>query len=428
MAGPSLSSIHGVHQSNLPLEVMERVLSLLPLPVLCRMRTVCKEWNHIICSSSFHDSYEQTWEERGHGACFLTKFHSNPYTKIDRSVRGTTCFLDLDERRWYLIKGSVDQGFDTRDVAMGDGLVAEICCPIVDDEGYNIRAPTVCCIQMSDPILKMRWRLDPCPNESKLPSLVVVAAHRGSRVFRIFAFDNSGYPFPGFHRCLWIYESSTNKWRCARKGSDNNYARAARSAVVFQQGLYAIFRRSRPMGPLLALYDVEKDTWSMVLENLPASGCVQLVVSSSKLFMMILRSARSSSSSSAMMLEMVEIQVSEKTSRIVFQIPASTLSHIFGEVLSQCYTFAKYITCLALRLNSDSSCSSVVLFSKSSGKVIIYNVVSATADILPEHPLGETKPGYHQYWATHQNLYVRDILQKDAQSNPPVYVPKEQLI
>ncbi|KAG0587167.1 hypothetical protein KC19_2G145100 [Ceratodon purpureus] len=359
MAGPSLSSIHGVQQSNLPLDVMECVLSLLPLPVLCRMRTVCKEWNHIICSSSFHDSYEQTWKERGHGVCFLTKFNSlNPFhTKIDRSVRGTTCFLDLDERRWYLIKGSVDQGFDTRDMAMDDGLVAEICCPVPPKEGYNIGARIIWCIQMSDPILKMRWRLDPCPNENRLPYLVVVAADRGSRVFRIFVYDNSGF---GKTR-LWIYESSTNKWRCAsqppRKGYDSNYAS---SAVVFQQGLYAIFTETDSLERFLVLYDFEKDTWSMVLENLPAAQLVELVVSSGKLFMMFGRSA--SSTSSAMMLEMVEIQVSEKTSRIVFQIPASTLSHIFGAVLSHYNIFA--ITCLTLRLNSDSSCSSVVLFSR----------------------------------------------------------------
>ncbi|KAG0625947.1 hypothetical protein M758_2G090600 [Ceratodon purpureus] len=427
MAGPSLSSIHGVQQSNLPLEVMERVLSLLPLPVLCRMRTVCKEWNHIICSSSVHDCYEQTLEERGHGVCFLTNFHSIPYTRIARSVRGTTCFLDLDERRWYLIKGSVDQGLDTRDVAMGDGLVAEICCPVSPKEGYNIGARTICCIQMSDPILKMRWRLDPCPNEKNVHSLVVVAADRGSRVFRIFVFDNSGYGETGFHQCLWIYESSTNKWRCAsqppRKGSGKNLAR---SPVVFQQGLYAIFTATDSLERFLALYDIEKDTWSMVLENLPEVRRVELVVSSGKLFMMFWGFPSSSSSSSATKIEMVEIQVSEKTSRIVFQIPASTLAHCCGERIT-IYEFFD-ITCLALRLNSDSSCSSVVLFSKSSGKVIIYNVVSATADILPEQPLREKKFVPHQYWATHQNLCVRDILQKGAQSHPPVYVPKEQLL
>ncbi|KAG0623521.1 hypothetical protein M758_3G180300 [Ceratodon purpureus] len=434
MAGPSLSLIHGVQQSNLPLEVMERVLSLLPLPVLCRMRTVCKEWNHIICSSSFHDCYEQTLEERGHGVCFLTRFVSPyPNKKIDRSVRGTTCFLDLEERRWYLIKGSVDQGFETKGVAMSDGLVAEICCPVPPEEGYNHGARTVCCIQMSDPILKMRWRLDPCPNESKLPYLVVVAADRGSRVFRVFAFDNPGYREIGFHRCLWIYESSTNKWRWAsqppRLGSHKIYPK---SAVVFQQGLYAIFTAKSSMWRFLMLYDIEKDTWSMVLEDLPAAICEELVVSSGKLFMLFWRSASFCSSSNAMVemverwLEMVEIQVSEKTLRSVFQIPASTLSHSCGGQISY-YEWSEF-TCLALRLNSDSSCSSVVLFSKSSGKVIIYNVVSATVDILPEHPLGKSDALYHEYWASHQNLYVRDILQKDAQSHPPVYMPKEQLI
>ncbi|KAG0504802.1 hypothetical protein M758_N017200 [Ceratodon purpureus] len=418
MAGTSSRSIHGVRQSILPSEVMERVLAFLPLPVLCRMRTVCKGWNHIICSSRFHDSYEQTWVGRGLGVCFSTKFHSDPHTRIDRSVRGMTCFLDLDERRWYLIKGSVDQGFDTRDVAMGDGLVAEFCCP-VEDEGSNHGGPSVCCIQVSDPILKMRWMLVPCPNEDKVRSIVVVAADRGSRVFRIFLFDNSGFGKTGFHPCLWMYVSSTNKWRCAsqppRGGSDNNFAR---SVVVFQQGLYAIFTVFGSLGHFLASYDIEKDTWSTVFENLPAADLVELVVSGGKLFVMLWRSA--SSTSGAMMLEMVEIQVLEKTSRIVLRIPASTLSHLFGERIRK---RGLAITCLALRLNFNGSCSSVVLFSNSSGKVMIYNVVSATADILPEHPLRETNPRYgHHYRATHQDLCVRDILQKDAQPRAPVCV------
>ncbi|KAG0576059.1 hypothetical protein KC19_5G052000 [Ceratodon purpureus] len=418
MAGPSLRTLHGVQESNLPSELMEHVLSYLSLPVLCRMRTVCKLWNHIICNSSFHDS----WEKRDHGVCFLTRFESsNGYTKIDRSMRGTTCFLDLEERRWYLIKGSVDQRFDTRNVAMGDGLVAEFCSPVRDEDSNYYGAPTVCCIQISDPIVKMRWMLDRCPIEVKFSPSAVVAADRGSCIFRLFLFDNSGFAKTRVHQCLWIYESSTNKWRCAsqppRKGSYNNFAR---SAVVYQQGLYIIFTPNEPLGRFLALYDIEKDTWSMVLENLPEAQLAELVVSRGKLFIMFWRSA--STSSRTMMLEMVEIQVLEKTSRIVFQIPASTLSqHFYGEQISK-YNFP--ITCLALRLNSNSLCGSLVLFSNLSGKVIIYNVASATADILPEHPLGDTKLVGRSYWAKYMNLCSRDILRKDAQSHPPVYVPK----
>ncbi|KAG0590504.1 hypothetical protein KC19_1G104400 [Ceratodon purpureus] len=235
MAEPSLSDPWTIH--GLPSELMGLVLSFLPLPALCRMRTVCKNWNHIICSSSFHDSYE---ERDHHGVCFLKT--------IDRSVmRGTTCFLDFNKKRWYLIKGqAIDYEFVIKKVVMGDGLVAEFCAKARD-------SPTVC-IQMSDAILKKRWRIDPCPCEDpnlsstyykvNRTSLVVMGAdHGSSRMFRIFLFDNSGFGEDSFHQCLWIYESSTNNWRSGspppRKGSYNNYARSA--VILFYFYFYFYF-------------------------------------------------------------------------------------------------------------------------------------------------------------------------------------------
>lgn len=76
----------GALWSKLPREVMECVLSFLPLPALCRLRTVCKGWNDILCGPSFHNLYEN----RCHEVIFLTSFPR---------LQGTTCFLDLAERR-----------------------------------------------------------------------------------------------------------------------------------------------------------------------------------------------------------------------------------------------------------------------------------------------------------------------------------------
>lgn len=39
--------------SRLPLEIVERTLLFLPVPVLCRFRTVCKSWNSLICKPAF---------------------------------------------------------------------------------------------------------------------------------------------------------------------------------------------------------------------------------------------------------------------------------------------------------------------------------------------------------------------------------------
>jgi hypothetical protein len=39
--------------SGLPVDMVERVLSFLPVPELCRYRSVCKKWNTLICDSKF---------------------------------------------------------------------------------------------------------------------------------------------------------------------------------------------------------------------------------------------------------------------------------------------------------------------------------------------------------------------------------------
>jgi hypothetical protein len=65
-------------------------------------------------------------------------------------------------------------------------------------------------------------------------------------------------------------------------------------------------------------------------------------------------------------------------------------------------------------VSSDGSCRAVALVSGSSGRVVVYDVVSGSADILPAHPLGEVKwqPSYRYiwYWATNTNLRWRDFL------------------
>jgi hypothetical protein len=72
---------------------VECALSFLPLPTLCRLRTVCKGWNDLLCGPSFHDLYDN----RCHEVIFLIHFkhRDDGYTILHPRVQGTTCFLDL---------------------------------------------------------------------------------------------------------------------------------------------------------------------------------------------------------------------------------------------------------------------------------------------------------------------------------------------
>lgn len=51
-----MDSDEGVKE--LPPEILERVLAPLPVPVLCRLRSVCKAWNELICKPSFHNLHD----------------------------------------------------------------------------------------------------------------------------------------------------------------------------------------------------------------------------------------------------------------------------------------------------------------------------------------------------------------------------------
>lgn len=41
--------------SELPPEILERVLSFVPSPSLCRFRAVCRKWRELLCKTSFHE-------------------------------------------------------------------------------------------------------------------------------------------------------------------------------------------------------------------------------------------------------------------------------------------------------------------------------------------------------------------------------------
>lgn len=48
-----MDSERGRVSGNLPVEVIDRMLSF--LPALCRMQSVCKSWRELMSSPEFHD-------------------------------------------------------------------------------------------------------------------------------------------------------------------------------------------------------------------------------------------------------------------------------------------------------------------------------------------------------------------------------------
>lgn len=458
MAATTSSSVIRKDLPSLPLEVFGCVLSFLPVPVLCRFRTVCKGWNDLVCSPSFHDLYEQNGKQHRE-VVFLTRFEDSLlYSRLDPDVKGKTCFLDLTERRWYVMDRSADEDVEARVVAMDEGLVVEFCC----EEGTAVRLyadnPSVECLQIANPVNKshLSWFLEPpfleCPRNEELPTLVV-AADRASRSFRLFLMTDTG-PDSQF---MYSYQSSTyiegdtsssqerswdhgHNWRCTKQPQllwssfPTALGTRARSAVFFRGALYAILSPSySDYDCPLMRYNCEEDSWITIRKVfLEESTHPELMVTNDRLFMTVFRLSTSSTgtltseeefSHTLHPLEIVEIQVPENASRTMFRIPAARLDHFFGEPFTG-------LACVVPCVSTIGSCTSAALISSSSGKVIIYNAVSGSAETLPSHPLSRANLNQSnprttrrrgtrvRYWATYKHLSFRDILREKHSSHP----------
>lgn len=88
--------------SGLPGKIIERVLSLLPVPALCRFRSVCKAWNELLCKPAFLDLCDASG---GHDAYLFVTGHLADFDCcwVHDAYRRATCFLDLENNRWYSI-------------------------------------------------------------------------------------------------------------------------------------------------------------------------------------------------------------------------------------------------------------------------------------------------------------------------------------
>ncbi|KAG0614574.1 hypothetical protein M758_6G187500 [Ceratodon purpureus] len=136
--GVAMDSMDAALWNELPLEIVERVLSFLPVPELCRCRTVCKRWNQLICTAEFGALCAQhTMQD---ASFIVIHFWRNGSERISDgslkiySTRGW-CILDLKARRWYKLysekqvkEGQVGCAFDysTRFVGTDGGLLCQL--------------------------------------------------------------------------------------------------------------------------------------------------------------------------------------------------------------------------------------------------------------------------------------------------------------
>lgn len=205
---------------------------------------------------------------------------------------------------------------------------------------------------------------------------------------------------------------------------------AALSAVFFQGALYVVFQTDawNKYVVLSLHYD---DAWKPVNVTIPEKPShPQLVVSNDKLFLTVWAFTRTASLSCARGVtasssyEVIHILVSENTSERVVQITTAHLQASFDEELVDIAYGIPWC-------DSSGSCTSVILVSSMSGKLIKYDLVSGVVDVLPAHPLGDSSldevdldglPVYASYAAKHMPLSLQDLLSPHGQSETGLYL------
>lgn len=202
----------------LPVEIMERVLSFLSVPVLCRLRSVCKTWNELIGNSSFHDLCDRNGKNDAYLFLWREDWDS-VRGAVAPGFTGTFSFLDLDAGRWYSIQATklprvsgCGNELETRLMAMDDGLVCELTTLQGTERNFALT--------LSDPVAKTRRTL-PAPPKfycegDGIPHIVTVVDDV-TRSYKVFLVNNlcktrEGTALPR----VCVHDSFADKWRGLR--------------------------------------------------------------------------------------------------------------------------------------------------------------------------------------------------------------------
>lgn len=404
----------------LPLEIIERVLSFLSVPELCRLRSVCKSWRELLGKPSFHDLYEVNGKNDAY--LFITRdLDCDGWSVVDPIFRRTVSFLDLEAQRWYSIEagealGVFDEGFETQLSAMDDGLVCELSTLRGSDDDLALT--------ISDPVARTRVIL-PAPPEifclgTYLP-IILPAVDNAARSYKVFLVNNPrqynrGVTLTRVH----VHESSSNEWRGLRNPPKEFEESIAGSAVIFQEILYIVFRDIVRRQFVLLSYKLQEDVWTeikrMSFPVLYKLRHPQLVVRGDRLFMNAFSDGKSCSASepNPSLFEVIEIVVADSSSRTVIQFSIAQIHRMFGEQDSE-FDIAYGLPCF----DSSGLCNSIVLMSSLSGKLILYDLTCGSVSVFPANPLiqvswEETYPAYDIFRGKNMNLSLRNLLAQRA--------------
>lgn len=372
--------------SKLPPDVVDRMLSFLSVPVLCRFRTVCKRWNSLISKPEF-------------GAlCIHHARHDSPFIVLRHAIRGGESqlgpfgvnhgwsFLDLSAsgsaKRWYTIEHDEQPVFDSFKfgrLAMDGGLVYQH----MDVEGGDAS------VFVSNPLAKTSTRLPPCTAIAR-GSVVNMLVDNIAHSYKVFVIPSIG----GYgdevrlteEPIMVVYESTTKQWRnTTNLHTPRHYAQCS----VFLDGLLYVLMfpdsTATAQENCLWSYDHVEDVWkdTGVMIHIPMFiSMANLVVIDNRLFLASWvhhghpqTDGLGTRSRDGWSYEVSEVHLEEKTHVTVFEMPEAVVKQVFE--LSDISRAIFHVI---------GFCKSFVMLCKPSGVSVVFDLNTALLETLPANP------------------------------------------
>ncbi|KAG0623506.1 hypothetical protein M758_3G179500 [Ceratodon purpureus] len=240
-----MMDLNGASWSDLPFELEQQVLSLLPLPHLRRYCTTCKRWNWLINDPAF--SMLHTRNKKKHSP-FIT-IHAIPaLIQNGRAVHcdesQVLCILDITSKKWYSMKpfDALQKSFPFDYghfliMAMDGGLM--LVKDVKNERRLYFASDIPIQLRIWNPIKNIQIKLPCVSNHGYLNvcPLMNFVVDDTSEKFKVFLI-NRHYDGP----IVDIYDSDTKRWKASSRLKSNyrkNYI--PRHSIVYQNLLYILF-------------------------------------------------------------------------------------------------------------------------------------------------------------------------------------------
>lgn len=410
----------------LPCALVEQVLALLPVPDLCRYRSVCRRWNSLICSPDFGTRCIQNASNGViKGEYFVVKLRLGiDYAESDARCKEISSWsiFDLDTRRWFNVEDTLPKGFDFHLSAMDAGLVCTFRNVLTDEQrrASSIISPITTELQMLvvSNLIGNSMRVLPNPplhidlEDAKLNMKLVV--DKVSQAYKIFLISAGLCWISPRDPCMCVYDSSTDQWRFSTNPPVDpiNDPTMHVSSAVYEGVLYVLFADEDRLAHWLYSYNDFAGSWEDTGVKFGHWGdfmvmieYCDLVVSNNRLFLIyqclvdeslvdqnsrrIVRSCPPTSWSyeSFWSVCISEVSLLEKHCKMVVQMTqAEAVQHFDIQT-----PYDQSIWGTAFEIRADGFDNSILLMTKKvhgdGGKYILYNLVTGLWNVLPPNPV-----------------------------------------